>query len=244
MSKQVYFSIFVLAIVLVSTLFIRIFQFSNAVNKQAVKNKSALSYSDRIDCGLKYLHPHPLIYIPTREGLTSRFRQLEIMHSNALSSNRTLTLIDNHSVHYKDLGPINLCKIFTLPHTIYCSPTSLDRVIRSSRCSPPPVPEWKKHLDQRWLFKPSNFGLTSEQLRPLDRAANFSFEHSECVLSFGFYFNLTTTNHSLPIKFTKHFSSLFETAKKNLFASKDEKGGGGEGGEVENELVAVHWRRG
>eukprot|EP01035_Chromulina_nebulosa_P026611 gene26611-34855_t len=181
--------------------------------------------------------PSPaLVYLPTREGLTSRYRQLERMHSNARSHQRNLTVIDNHSVHYKDLGQICLCSIFVLPASIHCSSAAVENVAKILKCTLPPVPAELHHLDQQWLFKPSNFGL--QTFDSINKVDTFSWNSTLCTLAFGFYFNISDRSHIIPIRFQEVYVSLYKVALRSLEQSFSTSL------EQRPVLVVVHWRRG
>ena len=184
--------------------------------------------------------PPALVYIPTREGLTSRFRQLERMHSNALARNRNLTIIDNHSVHYKDLGRICLCEIFVLPPTIQCSSAPIEKAVAALKCTLPPVPFPFLQESQQWLFKPSNFGLKT--FDNVDKHSSFTWNSTLCTLAYGFFFNISNKSHVIPIRFQPTYVRQFQAALHNLQSSSS----------IDSEsqqrqpplLVVVHWRRG
>ena len=181
--------------------------------------------------------PPALVYLPTREGLTSRYRQLERMHSNARSHHRNLTVIDNHSVHYKDMGRISLCSIFVLPSSVHCSSAGVENVVNILKCTLPPVPEQLNRHEQQWLFKPSNFGL--QTFDSVNKADTFSWNSTLCTLAYGFYFNISDKAHIVPIRFQEVYVSLFHAALRSLeqsFATSV--------GLQRAVLVVVHWRRG
>lgn len=180
--------------------------------------------------------PPALVYLPTREGLTSRYRQLERMHSNARSHHRNLTVIDNHSVHYKDLGRICLCSIFVLPSSIHCSSAAVENVVKILKCTLPPVPAELHHLEQQWLFKPSNFGL--QTFDSVNKVDTFSWNSTLCTLAFGFYFNISDKSHIIPIRFQEVYVSLYQAALRSLEQSFSASA------ELRPVLVVVHWRRG
>jgi len=173
----------------------------------------------------------PLIYIPTREGLTSRYQQLERMHSNALRSNRSIVVLDNYSVHYKDLGRISLCNIFELPPTIQCSSAAVDKVVEVYRCTLPYVPKLYENPNQ---YKPSNFGL--RDLQKVNKQESFSWDKTICTLAYGFYFNETTSNHIIPIRFKEQYVTLYAKAFRSIVQNTFTT--------IKPLFIVVHWRRG
>lgn len=190
----------------------------------------------------KSIKTPPLIYIPTREGLASRFGQLEVMHSNALSVKRNLIVLDNYSVHYKDLGKISLCDIILLPSTIKCSSASIEKVIQSFHCTMPPVPLEKHKQDLKWLFKPSNFGLKT--LKDVNKLETFTWNKTLCTLAFGYFFSVRDSSHRIPIQFTPRYVNLFRTAFDNLQRSSNSPLSNMHPALQRPIVIAVHWRRG
>ena len=153
----------------------------------------------------------PLVYISTREGLTSRFRQLEIIYSNAQLFKRNITLINMPSVHYKQLGPINLCKLFVLPPSIKCLSISPEQLTHSLNCSQPCSPD---NVDARWLYKPHNFGIRSfDHLLP---SSTFSWNTTSCALLWGFYFELQSSYSFTSIRFQNKYIRLFLSGLRQL----------------------------
>lgn len=153
----------------------------------------------------------PLVYISTREGLTSRIRQLEIIYSNAQLFNRNITLVNMPSVHYKQVGPINLCKLFVLPSTIECVSVEPEEVTHSFNCTLPYSPENK---DSRWLYKPHNFGLrTFDHLLP---GSAFSWNLTSCALIWGFYYDLKPQYSFSNIRFQSKYVQLFQSGLRHM----------------------------
>lgn len=183
---------------------------NKAINNLLFLNENVLSLSSSSTTSSLPLNT-PLIYISTREGLTSRLRQLEIIYSNAQLFNRNITLINMPSVHYKQVGPINLCTLFVLPPSIKCISISPEQLTRSLNCTAPYTPD---NTDSKWLYKPHNFGLRSfEHLLP---SSQFSWNMTSCSLLWGFYFELNT-KHSFPtIRFQSKYVRLFLSGLRQL----------------------------
>lgn len=174
------------------------------------RSKSELSAQIFLEKSLSLPTNAPLVYISTREGLTSRYRQLEIIYSNARMFNRNLTVINMPSVHYKHLGPINLCRLFVLPASIKCVTASAEHTTHTLNCTQPYAPET---ADSRWLYKPHNFDLRSfDHMQP---ASSFSWGNTTCALLWGFYFELQTA-HSFPVRFQTKFERLVQRGVRHL----------------------------
>jgi len=70
-------------------------------------------------------------WITTREGLTSRWFQVEIMHSHAVANGKTLRVVDNNCGHYPDIDRLRMCDIFVLPPTVTCTHIPPDLVVQN-----------------------------------------------------------------------------------------------------------------
>lgn len=182
---------------------------------------------------------NPLIYVTTREGLSSRFGQIERIHSNALLHNRTLTVVDNACVHYKDLTkPISLCEVFVFPTTINCIADSVESVVSNQKCTMPYLNS-NNSEDHKWLLKPSNFGLDTFQ--NMDKKHPFQWNSTKCSLLYGYYFPLVRPEvNTLKVVFQQRYVNLFQSAWRNLQTHNRSSNVNA----TLSNLVVFHWRRG
>lgn len=175
-----------------------------------------------------------LTWIPTREGLTSRFFQLERIHSMAKSYGRSLRIVDTISVHYKDLQLFSICDVFNLPETITCVHANSDTVVRKLKnCTKPPVPQEFNSSAQP--FNAKGFGISKYNERYIS-SEQFSWQSSLCTMAFGFFFPIMDSD-LIPIKFTDKAKQLATKAKIGLGIYPTKATGSGE-------FVVAHWRRG
>ena len=163
----------------------------------------------------------PLVYIPTREGLTSRYRQLEVIHSNLQAHNRSVLLVNQASVHYQDIKVVNFCEIFELPSTIECMDLDVKKTIRSLKCIMPPLPEGTSREQEQWLFKPSKFGIETFN-HVVDTSLNWS--STQCGLIYGNYWPVVKSQDFIPIRFRPRYRTQFQQALHNLLVSFDGDG--------------------
>ena len=186
-------------------------------------------------------------WISTREGLTSRFNQMEIIHSQLQARNRSLVIIDNPSVHYKDLPAISLCDIFQLPASITCSALSPNVLVQKMQCYMTNVTE-QKYQVQGFAVRRGHAARV-EGVRP-DSIRWDGPDAIDCGLLYGYSFPLVplplpprhgesdasltlTPARALKIAFTARYPGLLRTMLMRL----------GEGFS-NREFIAVHWRRG
>ena len=170
-------------------------------------------------------------WISTREGLTSRFNQLELLFAQLSARNRTLVVVDNPSVHYKDLATIRLCDIFLLPTAIACSSISPNVVVRRAQCLMQNKTE-QNHLVQGFAVRKGYAGRVA-------RVAEISWDspRTTCGLLYGYNFPpqhaAATSATALRISLAPRYWSLLYTMLDHLGV-----------GFQSREYVAVHWRRG
>lgn len=167
-------------------------------------------------------------WITTREGLTSRFMQMERIHSQVRAQNRTLRIIDNQSIHYKDLPKICMCDIFVLPSTIICSSVSPNVVVHKFNCVLDKlVPEqnhkvegYRVRKQYSWLVKPS-------------KKVIWNIGGTACGLLYGLNFPFVHNSDALEIIFQLKYTQMFERVRDNLgYAFR------------QGDYVVAHWRRG
>ena len=176
-------------------------------------------------------------WISTREGLTSKFYQMERLHSQALAHDKTLRVVDNVSVHYKDKPQgISMCEVFVLPSTISCLALSPNIVVRTQTCRlhDAPANEAKMWVQMR------GFGMREANSAFVDRRVPFDFSNNvekddhKCIIAFGFYYPLLDQQrHVLPIVFQQKYVDMKEEVKRRLGLQQHD-----------TNYVLAHWRRG
>lgn len=168
-------------------------------------------------------------WISTREGLTSRFNQLELLYSQLSARNRTLVVVDNPSVHYKDLPTIRLCDIFVLPSPgISCTSISANVIVRRAQCLMQNRTE-QNHLVQGFAVRRGYAGRVA-------RVSDISWDspRTTCGLLYGYNFPLhVAAAKPLRVTLVPRYWALLQTMLDHLGA-----------GFQSHEYVAVHWRRG
>jgi len=175
-------------------------------------------------------------WISTREGLTSKFYQMERLHSQAVSNGKSLRVVDNVSVHYKDMPHgISMCDVFVLPSTISCLALSPNIVVRTQTCRmhTAPANEAKMWVQMRGFGMREANSAFVDRRTPFDFGNNVEKDDHNCLIAFGFYYPLVDTSHVLPIVFQKRYVDMKGEVKRRLGLHQDD-----------NNYVLAHWRRG
>jgi len=165
-------------------------------------------------------------WIPTREGLTSRFLQMELIHSQLRAHGRALRVVDNPSSHYKDTTALRLCDIFLLPASIICSSVSPNVVVHKTNCFIDDIKPEQAHRVKGYCVREAYTELVP-RIQAVDWAT------LSCGLLFGFNFQILHETDRMDVIFLPRLVALFEKVRDNL----------GYSFKAGNYLVA-HWRRG
>lgn len=178
-----------------------------------------------------------LLWLPSTEGLSSRFLQIESILPHLANYNRTLTIIHMPSTHYREIERVNMCEVFRFPDAISCTSLKVDEVVAARECVSM-VPRNKLY----------NHGV-SQAYRPLLGAASkFSWKDTSCAALLGYELPadpVPTKNVILPATFQSHYVKLRDQALAYLFQVGIEEAESW-GGVLPSSkvLIAVHWRRG
>jgi hypothetical protein len=192
------------------------------------------------------------IYVPTNEGMTSLYGQLEIVHSQALSHGfLSILVIARGSPHYVE-STASLCDVFVLPDSITCAPTPVAEIVLHHDCIYVQTNEkdgkTAEYFQSHWNLPTSS--AASKRLRFVDTTL-FKWEDA-CALMYAGFISCASEEDRIPILFQPRLVALHAQARTLLlggrvFVLKDGSGSGNgtlESSEDEPLLVVVHWRRG
>jgi hypothetical protein len=166
-------------------------------------------------------------WVPTREGLTSRYMQMEHLHSQLRAHNKTLRIVNAVSSHYKELPPVRLCDIFELPSTIECESASANAVVNCLPCVLDAiVPSQRHHVE--------SFNVRAQYAPLVPAKSIVDLSKERCGLLFGHNFPMVRgAADEIPVVVKPRYKQLFERVLDNLghaFRLGD--------------YAVVHWRRG
>jgi hypothetical protein len=177
------------------------------------------------------------VWLPSTEGLSSRFFQIEAIHSHLIVYNRSLVIANMLSIHNHDVGRVNVCDIFVLPESIRCSNRPVSTIVLGGKCVSC-IPAGKLHNHLVTGFLPA-FVLP---------AKDFSWQTTTCAVLVGYEMPSNSSPKRklpIPVEFQSKHVQIRDRALSYLL-NVSLSTAAAWGGEIPANLtfVAVHWRRG
>ena len=201
---------------------------SNMLLVSTQRDSSTQRHTHNPNLTSNQINTNPIIFLSTREGISSHILQLERLWGKAVLVKRGVQVIDYYSDHYPDRGAISMCDYFTFPKSITCSNASFEEVNKNHTCI-------FIEIQETWASLPWYYKIPE----PVKREPFFNFTDVDCIAGYyldqGILPNSINAIHLIPkfntLTIPKHYHMMLPSLLEDLQF-------------YNHSFVALHWRRG